>query len=60
MTALECPASPQHGPGRTVIACSAPAGAFAGVFHDSTVRLPPGPAPRPASSLLVGATFHGT
>jgi hypothetical protein len=27
---------------------------------DSTVRPPPGLVPRPASSLLVGAAFHGT
>jgi hypothetical protein len=28
-------------------------------FRDSTVRPPSGPTPRPASSLLVGAAFHG-
>src|SRR5438132_8930220 len=33
-------------------------GSVRGGFHDSTVRLPPGPAPRPASSLLVGAASH--
>ena len=33
-------------------------GSVRGGFHDSTVRLPPGPAPRPASLLLAGAASH--